>query len=246
MALYTEPPTNEYEGIKLKILQKLWNGDWVLTSDLIPDEQRVNYPRRLRELQNDGWDIEIGPRTDDKGDIRTAFHLRSHVRERKEDNPKSVIPDEVSESVERISQASPSDIQEIAASQIKLLSVYHNLVLEQARRSFYLAMVAACVGLVFFIAAITVLWQRSEGASIISLLSGAIVEVIAGINFYLYGKTSNQLADFQIRLDMTQRFLLANSICEGLDGNHKQRARTILVKAVAGVTEKQSPLPKEE
>jgi hypothetical protein len=55
------------------------------------------------------------------------------------------------------------------------------------------------------------------------------VEVISGVNFYLYGKTTTQMAEFQSRLDMTQRFLLANSICENLDGDFKQNTRSQLV-----------------
>jgi len=66
------------------------------------------------------------------------------------------------------------------------------------------------------------------------VISGALVELIAGINFYLYSRCVSQLADFHVRLDLTQRFLLANSICEGLDGDFKQQARSDLVRALAG------------
>lgn len=68
-----------------------------------------------------------------------------------------------------------------------------------------------------------------------SLISGSLIEVISGINFYLYGKTSVQLADFQTRLDVTQRFLLAKSICESLEGDYKQKARSELIQTIAGV-----------
>jgi O-acetylhomoserine/O-acetylserine sulfhydrylase-like pyridoxal-dependent enzyme len=81
--------------------------------------------------------------------------------------------------------------------------------------------------LVFLLAA-----QASLIATI-SVIGGAMVEVIAGINFVLYGKTTTQLANFHERLDRTQRFLLANSICESLNGEIKEKARAALVHTIA-------------
>lgn len=139
--------------------------------------------------------------------------------------------------LDRLSKADRDDVQEIAASQIELLSAYHNLVLDQARRSFRWALVAAGVGLAFFLGAVGFLLLRElQNVAVVSLISGALIEVISGINFYLYGKTSVQLADFQTRLDVTQRFLLANSICESLEGDYKQKARSELIRTIAGVS----------
>ena len=39
---------------------------------------------------------------------------------------------------------------------------------------------------------------------------------------------------FNLRLDTTQRYLLANSICEGLENKTKQEARSGLVRVIAG------------
>jgi len=129
----------------------------------------------------------------------------------------------------------PDDVQKIVTSQIGLLDNYHRIVLDQAKRSFFWAIVAAAVGLIFFLAAVIfVLVFNTESASIISLISGALIEVISGINFYLYNKTLAQLGAFQMRLDKTQGFMLANSICEGLDSEHKQTARLELIRAISG------------
>ncbi|OGO20743.1 MAG: hypothetical protein A2Z14_16645 [Chloroflexi bacterium RBG_16_48_8] len=101
-----------------------------------------------------------------------------------------------STSLERLSTADRSNVQEIAASQIQLLNIYHNVVLDQARRSFLWAIIAAAIGLALFILAVTFnLLDQSGNAATISLVSGSLVEVIAGINFYLSGKTADQMAD---------------------------------------------------
>jgi len=145
----------------------------------------------------------------------------------------------IDEAVERLSQANPANIQEIAASQIELLSIYHKVVINQAQRSFLWALIAAALGLAFFIAAIAFqLRQQPESISTISVISGALIEVISAINFYLYNKASAQLAEFQNRLDITQRFLLANSMCESLEGKYKQQSRAELVRAIVGIDSK--------
>lgn len=145
--------------------------------------------------------------------------------------------------VERLSQADPAKVQEVAASQTELLSIYHDVVLDQARRSFKWALIAAGIGFGFFLAAVAfMLLKQPESIATISLISGALVQVISAINFYLYGKTSIQLAEFQTRLDHTQRFLLAYSFCEGLDGDYKQQARAELVKVIVNSPKGQTDL----
>lgn len=141
------------------------------------------------------------------------------------------------DSLSRISAAPTDRTQEVAAAQIALLTDYYKTVLAQARESFRWALIGVAVGLVFFIVAIAV--QLAEGATdaaTISAISGGLVEVISGINFVLYGKTTAQLAHFHERLDRTQRFLLANSLCEAVVGvKGKDEARRALITVIAAL-----------
>lgn len=157
-------------------------------------------------------------------------------------------PANVTTPLENIRKAQPGQVQEIAASQILLLNEYQNQVLSEQNRSFLYALVAAALGLGFFLTAITfLLLQQKSDAALVSALAGAIVEVISGINFYLYSQTSAQVALFHARLDMTQRFLLANSVCESLkDDTNKDNARSDLVHAIATLEPIASKFVKED
>ncbi len=144
----------------------------------------------------------------------------------------------VEKAVEQLSEADPQDVQEVAGSQIRLLTKFYKLALDQAGKSFRVALGFGVAGVVLILLSIAFLFIRpiGEWTTLSTTLSGAgglVVEVIAGLLFYLYGKTSTQLADFHIRLDRTQRYLLANSMCEGLDGDYKQQARQELVRTIA-------------
>ncbi len=140
--------------------------------------------------------------------------------------------------IEKLAGASPGDIQQIAASQFQLGTNFYNNVLLQSQKSFQWALRAAIVGLFFFIAAVIfLLLQQSANISYVSLLSGALIEVISAINFYLYGRASDQLGAFHVRLDKLQRFLVANSACERIEGGDiKDSTRSEIIKTVVGTT----------
>ena len=141
---------------------------------------------------------------------------------------------QISPVLEKLSKTELSNVQEIVASQLSLMTQYHNLVLDQANRSFRWALIAAGIGLFFFILSVCFfVYFEPKDAGLVSLICGALVEFIAGVNFYLYNKASNQVAHFQAGLDKTQRYLLANSICEGMEGADKQKARAALIEKIS-------------
>jgi hypothetical protein len=135
-----------------------------------------------------------------------------------------------------LANADRADVQAIAASQLKLLAAFYEVALHQAKQSFRWAIIGSIVGLAFFVVAIAlVLGADNPDAALVSAVSGGIVEVIAGINFTLYGKTTSQLLSLHGRLEQTQRFLLADSICEALpEGDARSAARTELIRTIAG------------
>jgi len=140
----------------------------------------------------------------------------------------------VAEIAAEISEAEPGDIQKIGSLVIELLGEYNHEVLSQARVSFRWAVIAAIVGFVIFGAAIiSMLAYGRPEISLIGVVGGAITEVVGGLQFYLYGRTMAQFAHFQRSLDTTQRFLIANSICESLDSETKQKSRSELVRLIA-------------
>jgi hypothetical protein len=132
-----------------------------------------------------------------------------------------------------LAQADTSEPQQVAAASTNLLNSYYTVALIHSRRSFNWALIAAGVGLIFFLGAVAfVLIMQSTEVATVSLIGGAITELISGLNFYLYGRATEQLADYRRSLEQTQRFLLANSIAETLQ-TEKDKARADLVNTIA-------------
>lgn len=145
------------------------------------------------------------------------------------------------QALKQLKNTQGDDVKGIVSAQISLLSSFYDLSLDQARRSFSWALVASGLGLVCFIIAIgfVLLMKDTTGtnAAILSAIAGAMIQFIGGVNFYLYGRTTNQLTLFQERLGNTQRFLLANSLCENLGGKLKDYSRARLIGTLAGFNE---------
>jgi hypothetical protein len=174
------------------------------------------------------------------------LYTRQEPLQLDQDRIKSIVIDALKEAIKMndLSKVNPANVQEVAASQLMMISGYYRSVLQQAQQSFLVALIATVLGLFCFISAASfLLFQALANISAISFVAGATVEIIAGINFYLYARASTQLARFHTRLDRTQNFLLANSVCENLEGEIKEKTRSELVRIIAGIA---SPLKDDQ
>ena len=132
-----------------------------------------------------------------------------------------------------VASLDPAKIQEVAASQLVILDGYYQSVLRHTQQFFRWALIAAGFGLLFFLAAVGLqIFRQPASASIISLVCGGVVEGIAALNFLLYWRTFRELEKFHARLDRTQQYLLANSICEKLDEKFRPTAQAQLVRLI--------------
>ena len=141
---------------------------------------------------------------------------------------------DVEKSIKELSAA--KSVQEVASSQISILNGYYNNVLSQSQMSFRFALFTAFFGFLFFLAAaVFLLIYNLQSLAQITVLGGALSSIISLVNFHLYNKSSSQLADFQQRLDMTQRFLLSEALCNTIKDPDKQDAtRADLIMTIIG------------
>lgn len=128
------------------------------------------------------------------------------------------------------------DIGEIVAKTEKLILHYYEDVQAQAIQSFRSAKVAAYVGFIVLLVSIgylvavdfliligAITRPPSEVARMdiawVGVASGAIVEFIAGVNLFLYGRAARQFGTFHICLERTHRYLVAYKMADKIKGN---------------------------
>ena len=145
-----------------------------------------------------------------------------------------------------VASLDPTKIQEVAASQLVIVDGYYKSVLQQAKQLFQWALIAVGVGLVFFLTAVSLLvFGQPANVSLISLICGAVIEGIAVLIFLLYGRAIGELEKFHARLDRTQQYLLANSICEKFEEKLRQTAQAELVQVIMDTLVRSEKKPKE-
>ena len=173
------------------------------------------------------------PRSKNRTDLSLDELRRIYAEQEQQEAEKYLAP-AVLAAIALLGTADPKDVQQVAASQPRLLSAYHQMALDQSRRSFFWALIGSGAGLALFVVAVAVSLLSGLGAaSLVPLVAGAVVQVVSGVVFYLYGKTSSQLSAFHSRLEVLQRYLLANSICEGLSEPERDKARAALIGEIS-------------
>jgi TRADD-N domain-containing protein len=160
-------------------------------------------------------------------DKRHKFYTTSYRMESPLINPAPLI--------EKVAQTDPADIQATTSNLMQIDNSYYINALQQSQRSFFWALVGAGVGVAFFIAAVFILIFRqpisqSYVSAIITASSGGIVEIIASIILVLHSRASTQANQCHDRLNRMQRFLVAMSHCENLEGDLKHTTRAELIK----------------
>jgi hypothetical protein len=135
-------------------------------------------------------------------------------------------------------------IGDIVAKHQKLIGDYYEDVRSQAERSFRAAMAVAKIGFWVLIGsllcaivfkALPHFWaDRPSNAEMvpniawIGVVSGFLIEFIAGINFVLCARGSKQFSAFDICLERTNRYLLAYKISEEMNENRDATLRELI------------------
>lgn len=149
------------------------------------------------------------------GGIWTFCVMREKIEQLSMEREKKEISESV-QSLNRLienSRNSSQDIIDLMFENLKELREFYVISKIQIRKSFSLALVSCFLGFSFFIIAlIFFLIKGNNQASFIATLSGAIVEIIFGLFFWLYKATSKQVQKYYERLERTEKYLIVLQI----------------------------------
>ncbi len=144
---------------------------------------------------------------------------------------------------------SSHDVGDTTAKIQQLIMQYYKDVQGQATESFESAKTVALFGFVVFAATISYMifrdlmphihqsWftatQEGMGIGAIGLISGSVVELIAGTQFFLYRNSARQFGAFHICLERTHRYLLAYTMAEQIGAADKDKTLEKIVCIMA-------------
>jgi hypothetical protein len=125
----------------------------------------------------------------------------------------------------------PGNTHAVAALLQRMMLGYYADIRIQARKSLYfVAIPTALTGIAFFLIGLV---PRYSGQVRYWVIAGSVLEVIAAICCFSYAQASRRLALFHVGLERTNRFILADALCQRLDGERRNEARERLVDVVA-------------
>lgn len=119
----------------------------------------------------------------------------------------------------RFLQEYQGDVLALVTRNLALLRESYFISRQQVRSAFSAAIFACCLGFIVFVSAIIYCSiQFSSTILICSTIAGTVIEIVAGLIFWIYGKSVEQLNSFHKTFHENQKLLssihLVNSVSE--------------------------------
>lgn len=121
---------------------------------------------------------------------------------------------EIKEEVNRVFvsfEEDKNDVLRLMIKNVAELREYYVINKQQARNSFSAALFISILGFFLFASGIILSYTSTANANVIpyTTIGGAVVEIIAGLFFWLYSKAIKQINIFHTSLQSTEKFLTA-------------------------------------
>lgn len=124
------------------------------------------------------------------------------------------------------------NVLELMLKNVKELREYYVISKQQARKSFSAAFFICFFGIFIYVLGIISVMIFDKNISVISIIGGTVVEVIAGLFFWLYREATKQLSIYHQRLGSTEKYLTVIQIIRELPEDKRIEAFQNLTMAI--------------
>ncbi|WP_291285388.1 hypothetical protein [Flavobacterium sp.] len=133
------------------------------------------------------------------------FEFKKIFKEEKE------IKEEVEKVYKTFEEKDNQDVLHLMIQNVAELREYYVINKQQARNSFSAALFISILGFLLFASGFVLSYTMPDKSDIIpySTVGGSIIEIIAGLFFWLYSKAIRQINIFHTSLQSTEKFLTA-------------------------------------
>lgn len=118
------------------------------------------------------------------------------------------------------------------------LREYYTISKRQAKRTFSSAMLACYLGFGMFGLAVVISMvvgaNEGGGGADYAAIGGAVVEIIAGLFFWMYTRASDQMKTYYNSLVQTYRYQQAKAMADELEGQDRVDSYEIIIGQMAG------------
>lgn len=142
------------------------------------------------------------------------------------------VKDEISKYVEIIDKAE-TDVLKLMIKNVAEVREYYVINKQQARNSFSAALFISILGFLLFAGGVIVSFiYKIDSVIPYSTLGGVIVEIIAGLFFWLYSKAITQINIFHSSLLRTEKFLTAIQLVDKITYEQRDKTYSYIIQQI--------------
>jgi hypothetical protein len=116
-----------------------------------------------------------------------------------------------------------NDILKLLYKNVKETTEYYVISKKQASRSFTIAIMSCVAGFMFYLFGFVLIYIKGSDISILAVVSGTVSELVSGLSFWMYKKSTEQLSEYHKRLNSTERYLTAITLVGKMSPNQHDK-----------------------
>jgi len=122
------------------------------------------------------------------------------------------------------------DVFKLLYKNVRESTEYYIISKRQANKSFTLAIISCFLGVIIYICGFIIVAILDKDITIFTTIAGTVVELIAGLSFWVYNKCIKQLNEYHKRLNSTEKYLTSIQMADKMNNNGKEEMYKWLIQ----------------
>lgn len=167
------------------------------------------------------------------GGVFASYFLKTKIDRKSAKTEEIEIKEEVDRYVKLIDEGD-KDVLALMIKNVAELREYYVINKQQARNAFSSALIICVLGFLLFASGLIISYTfpYRQNAVPYSTIGGAIVEIIAGLFFWLYSKAIKQINIFHTSLQSTEKFLTAIQLVEKISPDKRDETYKNIIEKI--------------
>ncbi len=137
---------------------------------------------------------------------------------------------ETDQVVKNIQNQSDYDVFKLLYKNVRESTEYYIISKRQANKSFTLAIISCFLGVIIYICGFLIVAILNKDIALFTTISGTVVELIAGLSFWVYNKCVKQLSEYHKRLSSTEKYLTSIQMADKMNDNGREEMYKWLIQ----------------
>lgn len=147
-------------------------------------------------------------------------------------NENIYIKQEAEDIVKDIQNQPDYDVFKLLYKNVRESTEYYIISKRQANKSFILAIVSCVLGVLIYICGFLIVAFLNKNIILLTTISGTVVEIIAGLSFWMYSKSLKQLNEYHRRLSSTEKYLTSIQLADKLEPAKREKMYRWIIERV--------------